>query len=110
MCSDFFDFKKMYGIIIEFGGIIAYSYVVSSISNYVKSKRDQEEEYFNKYQILTRIRKRYPNLSNDLFERINRYIKHKQNNEDQEKNLIEELPISLKNILVYILKINNHNS
>ena len=93
--------EKMYGIIIEFGGIIAYSYVVSSISNYVKSKSDQEEEYFNKYQILTRIRKRYPNLSNDLFERINRYIKHKQNNEDQEKNLIEELPISLKNILVY---------
>ena len=59
--------EKIYGIIIEFGGIIAYSYVVSSISNYVKSKHDQEEEYFNKYQILTRIRKKHPNLSNDLF-------------------------------------------
>ena len=93
--------EKIFGIVMEFGGIIAYSWLVSSISNYVKSKSDQEEEYRNKYLVLQGIKKKYPNLSDDLFERINRYIKHKQNNEDQEKNLIEELPISLKNILVY---------
>ena len=93
--------EKVFGIIIEFIGIIAYSWVVTSISNYVKSQSDQKEEYFNKYKILEDIKMKYPDLNDDLFERINRYIKHKQNNEDQEKNLIEELPISLKNILVY---------
>ncbi len=93
--------EKMFGIIIEFIGIIAYSWIVTSISNYVKSQNDQKEEYFNKYKILEDIKMKYPDLNDDLFERINRYIKHKQNNEDQEKNLIEELPISLKNILVY---------
>ena len=93
--------EKVFGIIMEFGGIIAYSWIITSISNYVKIRNDQKEEYFNKYKILEDIRMKYPALSDDLFERINRYIKHKQNNENQEKNLIDELPISLKNNLVY---------
>ena len=93
--------EKIFGIIVEVVGIIAYSWVVSSISNYVKSQSDAEEEYLNKYKVLEDIKLKYPDLSDDLFDRINRYIKTKQNNEDQEKNLIEELPITLKNILVY---------
>ena len=39
-------------MIIEIVGIVAYSYILSSISYYVKSKSDVEEEYFKKYQIL----------------------------------------------------------
>ena len=93
--------EKIFGILVEIVGIIAYSWVVSSISNYVKSKSDAEEEYFKKYQILEKIKMTYKDFSDDLFERIDRYLKHKQNNEEQEKNLIEELPISLKNTLVY---------
>ena len=54
-------------------------------------------------KILQEIRITYKDLSNDLFDRINRYIKNKQNNEEQVKNLIEELPISLKNNLVYCM-------
>ena len=93
--------EKVFGIIVEVVGIFAYSWVISSISNYVKSQSDAEEEYLNKYKILEDIKLKYPDLSDDLFDRINRYIKTKQNNEDQEKNLIEELPITLKNVLVY---------
>ena len=93
--------EKVFGILVEIVGIIGYSWVVSSISNYVKSKSDAEEEYFKKYQILSKIKMTYNDFSDDLFERIDRYLKHKQNNEEQEKNLIEELPISLKNSLVY---------
>ena len=93
--------EKVFGIIVEVVGIFAYSWVISSISNYVKSQSDAEEEYLNKYKVLEDIKLKYPDLSDDLFDRINRYIKTKQNNEDQEKNLIEELPITLKNVLVY---------
>ena len=93
--------EKIFAIIIEIVGIIAYSYVLTSISNYVKSQSDVEEEYFKKYQILEDIKMNYSDLSDDLFERIDRYLKHKQANEDQEKNLIDELPISLRNALVY---------
>ncbi len=93
--------EKVFGIIVEIVGIVAYSYVLTSISNYVRSKNDAEEEYFKKYKILQEIKITYNDLSDDLFDRINRYIKNKQNNEEQEKNLIEELPISLKNTLVY---------
>ena len=93
--------EKIFGIIVEIVGIIAYSYVLTSISNYVRSKKDAEEEYFKKYKILQEIKITYKDLSDDLFDRINRYIKNKQNNEEQVKNLIEELPISLKNTLVY---------
>ena len=93
--------EKIFAILIEIVGIVAYSYILTSISNYVKSKSDVEEEYFKKYQILEDIKMNYNGLSDDLFERIDRYLKHKQNNEDQEKNLIDELPITLKNNLVY---------
>ena len=95
--------EKVFGIIVEIVGIVAYSYVLTSISNYVRSKKDAEEEYFKKYKILQEIKITYKDLSDDLFDRINRYIKNKQNNEEQEKNLIEELPISLKNTLVYCM-------
>ena len=93
--------EKILAILIEIVGIVAYSYILTSISNYVKSKSDSEEEYFKKYQILENIKMNYEDLSDDLFERIDRFLKHKQNNEDQEKNLIDELPITLKNNLVY---------
>ena len=93
--------EKIFGIIIEIVGIVAYSYILTSISNYVKSINDAEEEYFKKYKILEDIKLNYKDLSEDLFDRINRYIKNKQTNEDQEKNLIEELPITLRNTLVY---------
>ena len=93
--------EKIFGIIVEIVGIVAYSSVLSFISNYVKSINDAEEEYFKKYRILQEIKITYNDLSDDLFDRINRYIKNKQNNEEQEKNLIEELPITLKNTLVY---------
>ena len=93
--------EKIFGIMIEIVGIVAYSYILTSISNYVKSINDAEEEYFKKYKILEDIKLNYKDLSEDLFDRINRYIKNKQTNEDQEKNLIEELPITLRNTLVY---------
>ncbi len=93
--------EKLFGIFIEIVGIIAYSWILTSISNYVKSKSDQEEEYFKKYKILEDIKMTYDDFSEDLFERIDRYIKHKTRNEDEEKQLIDELPIALKNNLVY---------
>ena len=93
--------EKLFGIIIEIVGIMAYSWVLTSISNYVKSKSDKQEEYFKKYKILQDIKMTYNDFSDDLFERIDRYIKHKTNNEDEERQLIEELPITLKNSLVY---------
>ena len=93
--------EKVFGIIIEIVGIVAYSWILTSISNYVKSKSDQKEEYFQKYKILEDIKISYDDFSDDLFQRIDRYIKHKHKNENEEKNLIEELPISLRNTLVY---------
>ena len=75
-------------MIVEIIGIIAYSFVLSFISNYVKSINDAEKENFKKYRILQKIKITYNDLSDDLFDRINHYIKNKQNNEEQEKNLI----------------------
>ena len=93
--------EKIFGIIIEIVGIVAYSYILTAISNYVKSKSDQREEYFKKYQVLEDMKITYDDFSDDLFERIDRYIKTKHRSEDEEKNLIQELPITLKNDLVY---------
>ncbi len=94
--------EKVFGLFMECIGIFAYSWVVTSMSNYVKVLHEKTEEYENKCVILENIRQSYPKLSDDLYERIKRYLKYKQDMEKLDKKIvIESLPIGLSNILLY---------
>ena len=94
--------EKIFGLFMEIFGIIAYSWVVSSISNYVQGINEKNEDYEKKCKILEEIKMTCPQLSDDLYERISRYLKYKQDNEKLDKKVIfESLPVGLSNILVY---------
>ena len=94
--------EKIFGLFMEIVGIIAYSFALSSISNYVKEKSDKSEEFFQKCQILEDIKINYPNFSDDLYKRIYRYLKADVFDDKKDNKLIlNSLPISLKNDLVY---------
>ncbi len=93
--------EKLFGLFMEIVGIFAYSFALTSISNYVKVLSDKNEEFHQKCEILDDIRLSYPELSDDLYTRIHRYLKSNLFNDKKDKKLIiNSLPITLKNTLV----------
>ena len=95
-------FEKIFGLIMLLIGILGYSYAVTSLSNYIKNIDDKNLEYQKKCEIFEEIKLIHPEISEDLNDRIFRYLKYKQYNEKKDKNIIMEcLPNSLRNTLIY---------
>ena len=94
--------EKIFGLFMEFIGIFSYSWIVTSMSNYVKNLHEKTEEYEKKCKILEKIRQSYNKLPDDLYEKIKRYLKYKQDLEKLDKKIvIESLPSGLSNLLIY---------
>ena len=51
--------EKIFGLFMEIVGIIAYSFALSFISNYVKESSDKSKEFFEKCKILEDIKLSY---------------------------------------------------
>ena len=93
--------EKVYGLFMEIVGIVAYSFALTTISNYVKERNDRKEQFHQKVEILNDIRFNHPELSSDLYHRIYRYLKFDMFNDKIDKQLIlNSIPITLKNNLV----------
>ena len=94
--------EKLFGLVMEIVGIFAYSFAVSAISNYVKIMNDKTEKYREKSEILEDIKISYPELSEDLYMEIHRYLKFKFKFKEtlDNKVIINSLPLTLKNTLV----------
>ena len=83
-------------------GIFAYSWIITSISNYVKVLHEKTEQLENKVKILDSIKLSCPKFPEDLYDRITRYLKYKQDEEKLDKKIIfESLPLGLTNLLIY---------
>ena len=94
--------EKIFGLFMEIVGIIAYSFALSFISNYVKESSDKSKEFFEKCKILEDIKLSYSNFSDDLYKRIYRFLKADVFDDKKDNKIIlNSLPISLKNDLVY---------
>ena len=93
--------EKIFQCLILISGTIAYSWIVSSLSNYIKKENEKTIEYEKRVKILEEIKLTNPHLKQNLYERISRYLYYRQYNEKHDRNLIlDNLPISLRNSLV----------
>ena len=82
-------------------GIIGYSYVVSFVSNYIVKINEKSVEFEKKKEILDEIKLSHPNLPDELYDKIIRYLKFKNIKEKKLKNIIFDcLPVGLKNNLI----------
>ena len=82
-------------------GIMAYSWAVSSFSNYVQKINEKSADFEKKKSFLDEIKLNNPNLPEELYEKILRFLKFKNFHEKKLKNIIFEcLPVSLKNNLI----------
>ena len=94
--------EKVFGLFMEIVGIVAYSFALTSISNYVKVLSDKNEEYHQKCEMLNDIRNSFPDLSDDLYKRIHCFLRNNLfHNKIDKKIIINSLPVALKNNLVY---------
>ena len=89
-------------IIMLIVGTCIYSWLVSSISNYIQKINDRNTKYGKKLEILEEIKLNNPRLNDKLYEKILRLIHYRKYHEDEtEKNIVlNSLPNSLKNLLI----------
>ena len=92
----------IFQIIILISGTCIYSWLISSISNYIKNMSEKHTKYEKKLEILQEIKLNNPNLNNKLYDKILRLLHYRKYHEDEtEKNIVlNSLPNSLKNTLI----------
>ena len=83
-------------------GIIAYSWLVSSISNYVKENNQQNEIYNQKLAILNEIKLEHSNFPKELYDKIHLHLEYINLKQKKDKSsLIDSLPHSVKQPLLH---------
>ena len=93
--------ERIFQLILLVIGIVAYSWIVSNFSNYIKKISEQSADLESRILILDEIKMKNPNLTQDLYDRILRHLKYKKYFEKKDKNIIfESLPVTLKNNLI----------
>ena len=91
----------IFQIIMVIAGTCIYSWLITSVSNYVKKMNEKNIKYEEKIQILEEI-KLSCHVNEKLYNKILRLLNYrKYHEEESEKNIIlESLPNSLKNTLI----------
>ena len=93
--------ERIFQVFLLIIGIMAYSYVVSSFSNYIQKINEKTADFEKRKGILDEIKLTNPNLPEELYDKILRFLKFKNFHEKKLKSIIFDcLPISLKNNLI----------
>ena len=69
--------EMIFQLFILIIGIIGYSYVVSFVSNYIIKINENSVDFEKRKKILDDIKLNHPNLPDELYDRILKYIKFK---------------------------------
>ena len=94
--------EYIFQLIILLIGIVAYSWMVSSFSNYIKKNSEKYIEYENKLRILEDIKLKNPKISPSIYKKVYRHLNYGMKKGKNDYNIIfEMLPYSLKNTLIY---------
>lgn len=89
-------------IVILLVGIIAYSWLISSISNYVKEKNKQNEIFLQKISMLNEIKLEHPNMTKELYDKIYLHLEYINLKQKKDKSaLIDSLPQTVTKSLLY---------
>ena len=82
-------------------GTIAYSFIISYISNYIIKSNQKSMSFEKNLEILQEIKIHHPNMKNTLYSEVLRNLYNEQLYEKKDKHLLfDGLPYSLKNKLI----------
>ena len=92
----------IFQIILLLIGIVAYSWLISSLSNYVQENNKQNELFNQKLSILNDIKLEHPQMTKDLYDKIHLHLEYINLRIKKDKSsLIDSLPHSVKKPLLY---------
>ena len=97
--------ETIFQIILLTIGVVAYSWVISTIGNYVKKETRAAIKYNKDIGLLEEIRISYPKMSFKLYNKIHKHLEtvsHQQERFDTNL-LVNNLPYTLKNKLMFII-------
>ena len=93
--------ERIFQIIILIAGTCVYSWIVSSVSNYIKNMNEASIQYENRLSIIEDIKLKNTGLNEKLYEKVLRVLHYRKYYEEIDKNIILDLlPYSLKNTLI----------
>ena len=94
-------YQRLFQILLLIVGTLSYSWLLTYISNYIKKNNEKYIVYEEKVKILEEIKINYPNLSNNLYERIQRYLRYNKSKYKYNiKYVLDSLPASIQNNLI----------
>ena len=94
-------YERFYNLILLIVGIMAYSFSVSSLSNYVQNVDSRTQDYNNKMEILHHLKLSHEKMPQSLYEKISRFLKYRLTHIVRDKNeIIDNLPIGLRTTLI----------
>ena len=97
--------ERIFQIILLAVGSIFYSYIISTIGNFIKNDSHAKIKYNDDLNILENIRIAYPNMPFKLYRNINKYLESKSNSQEKYdiNLLIDTLPFTLKNTILFTM-------
>ncbi len=95
--------EYIFQIFLLIVGIMAYSWLVSSVSNYVRENNKDNEYFQSKVNILDDIKLTHPEMDNELYKKIYLYLKQLKivQKRKGKNSLLDSLPYNLKNLILY---------
>ena len=102
-CNSFGE--TIFHILLLAVGSIFYSYIISTIGNYIKNDSHAKIKYNNDLNILEKIRITYPNMPFKLYKNIHKYLESKSSSQEKYdvNSLIDTLPFTLKNTILFTM-------
>jgi len=95
--------ETIYQIILLSIGIVAYSWIISTVGDYVKNESRATIKYNKDVMQLEEIRISYPNMPFKLYNKIHQHLERlvRQQEKYDSNLLINSLPYNLKNTLIF---------
>ena len=103
VCNSFGE--RIFHILLLAVGSIFYSYIISTVGNYIKNDSHAKIAFNNDLNILENIRIAYPNMPFKLYKNIYKYLESKSSSQEKYdvNSLIDALPFTLKNTILFTM-------
>ena len=94
--------ERIFNLFLMVFGIMIYSWGLSSISTYIQAKDAKTIEFHQKCELLDEIKVTHEKMSDELYDKIYRFLQYKLENEKKDRNaILDSLPIGLRNNMIY---------
>ena len=95
-------YERFFNVIMLILGMLIYTWMISSISNYFMDNDVDEIKYKKNMSLLDDIRIKHNNFSDDLYQKIRRFLLYKRENDYMNyNNIYDNLPVIMRNTLIF---------